>query len=145
MAKQRIEMQQVFKAPISDVFASLSDHELFGDIVSADIKRVVDSQSEEVNGLGSVRKINLFPAPAFEETITGFEKDSYIEYKITKGSPLKNHIGKLNFSENSGYTSLNYTIEFEPKYPIPLLGFVLKNGLEKTITKGLQKFAKKYN
>ena len=141
MALTRIHMQQTFNAPVATVFDILSDHVQFGDIISANIKRVADSNSGNVNGLGSVRRITLVPTQSFEETITEFKPNELIEYRITKGSPLKNHIGTMRFSEHNGKTHLDYQIQFEPKLPIPLLAKGLKLALEKTITGGLGKLA----
>ncbi len=145
MALTHIHMQQTFNAPVGTVFDILSDHVQFGDIINANIRRVVDSSSDHVNGLGSVRRITLVPTQSFEETITGFEPNSLIEYRITKGSPLKNHKGTMRFSEQNGRTHLDYQIEFESKLPIPFFAPGLKFALEKTITGGLRKLANSLN
>lgn len=145
MALTELRIQQSFKAPVETIFDILSDHAQFGDVISADIKRIVDSDTDYVNGLGSVRRINVFPAPSFEETITEFVPNTLIEYRITKGSPLKNHKGTMKFTYDGKQTLLDYHIQFEPKYPIPLLGTILKHALENAISKGLQKLANSFN
>ena len=145
MALTHIHMKQTFRAPVATVFDILSDHVQFGDIISANITRVVDSPSDNVNGLGSVRRISLLPTQSFEETITDFQPNALIEYQITKGSPLKNHKGTLRFSEENGYTHLDYQIQFEPKIPVPFFASGLKFGLERTITGGLKKLANSLN
>jgi hypothetical protein len=93
-----------------------------------------------VNGLGSVRKINIGPLPSFEETITGFEENRFIEYKITKGSPIKNHVGTLNFSETGTGCVLDYEIKLESK--IPFTTGIIKSALKQGISKGIGKYAK---
>ena len=145
MALTHIRMQQTFNAPVDTIFDILSDHAQFGDIISANIKRVVDSRTENINGLGSVRRITLVPTQSFEETITDFEPNALIEYKITKGSPLKNHKGTLRFTEENGKTHLDYQIQFEPRLPIPLFGTGLKLALERAISGGLRKLANSLN
>jgi uncharacterized membrane protein len=138
MAQQAISIVQTFNAPIDQVFATLSDHETFGNICGISMKRIKDG-SDGANGLGSVRKISIGPLPSFEETITDFKDNEFIEYKITQGSPIKNHVGTLRFSEQGGATVLNYNILLESKIPFTtgLIKAVLQNG----IAKGLKKYA----
>jgi len=145
MGGQHIKIRQLFNAPVDTIFSLLTDHEAFGQVVNAKIKRVVDSQDENKNGLGSVRRINAFPAPAFEETVVTFEPNQLMEYVLSKGSPIKNHKGRMKFSDEQGKTRLNYTIDFEPKPPFLFLGSILKKAIEKPIRDGLKKLADRYD
>lgn len=142
MGSQFIQMNVSFNAPVSTVFAELSDHEKIGAVLGAKVKRVKDGKGN-VNGVGSVRRLTPVPLADFEETVTAFEQDKLIEYTITKGSPLKNHLGRMVFSESNGKTQLHYTIQFEPKIAIPLTGLLLKTVLEKVILSGLHKYSKR--
>jgi hypothetical protein len=139
MAIQTITINQAFDAPVKQVFSTLSDHEKFGKICGIDMERVVDG-STQLNGLGSVREIKIGLLPAFQETITKFIENKSIEYKITKGSPIKNHVGVLVFSETKGKTHLKYTIELESK--IPLTTGLIKSVLGFGIKKGLKRYAR---
>jgi uncharacterized membrane protein len=139
MSIGKITMKQDFNAPLNQVFETLSDHATFGKICGINMTRVIDG-SDGANGLGSVRKINIGLLPSFEETITDFIPNEYIQYKISKGSPIKNHVGELRFTEDGGKTTLNYTIELESK--IPFTTGLIKAGLEKGISGGLRKYAK---
>ena len=38
----------------------------------------------------------------FEETVTQFEPDELIEYRITKGTPLRDHVGVMRFTPAAG-------------------------------------------
>lgn len=143
MSSQFIQMNVEFNAPVDTIFGTLSDHEAMGSILGAKVKRVKDGQGS-VNGIGSVRRITPVPLADFEETVTAFEPNKLVEYTITKGSPLKNHLGRMVFSEHNGKTQLHYTIQFEPKLPIPLSGLIVKTALEKIILGGLHKLAKQY-
>lgn len=143
MASQYIQMNVSFNAPVETVFNELSDHEKMGKILSAKVKRVKDGQ-DFVNGLGSVRRITPVPLGDFEETVTAFEPNKLIEYTVTKGSPIKNHLGRMVFSENNGKTQLHYTIQFDMKLGLPFAGLILKTVLEKVILGGLHKLAKSY-
>ena len=144
MSSQFIQMNVEFNAPVETVFATLSDHEAMGKVLNAKVKRIKDGQ-DDVNGIGSVRRITPVPLADFEETVTAFEPNKLVEYTIPKGSPLKNHLGRMVFSENGGKTHLHYTIQFEPKVPVPLSGLVVKSVLEKVILRGLHKLAKQYH
>jgi uncharacterized protein YndB with AHSA1/START domain len=141
MGEQHIKIKQLFNAPVDTIFSLLTDHETFGQVINAKIKRVVDSPDENKNGLGSVRRINAFPAPAFEETVITFEPNQLMEYVVSKGSPIKNHKGRMEFSDEQGKTRLNYTIDFKPKLPFIFFGSILKKAIEKPISAGLKRLA----
>ncbi len=144
MGSQFIQMNVEFNAPVNEIFSQLSDHEKLGSVMNAKIKRVKDGEGD-VNGVGSVRRIGPLPMAGLEETVTAYEPNKLVEYTITKGAPLKNHLGRMVFSEQDGKTKLHYTIQFDMMYPIPLSGLVVKTALEKLILSGLRKFAKKYD
>ena len=144
MSEQHIQIRQLFNAPVDTIFDILTDHASFGQVINANIKRVVDSPGDNQNGVGSVRRINAFPAPAFEETVVTFEPNQLMEYVISKGSPIKKHMGRMEFSEEHDQTRLEYAIIFEPKLPFLLLGSIIKNAIEKSIREGLQGLAKRY-
>ncbi len=141
MGEQHIKIKQLFNAPVDTIFSLLTDHEAFGQVINAKIKRVLDSPDENKNGLGSVRRINAFPAPAFEETVITFEPNQLMEYVVSKGSPIKNHKGRMEFSDEQGKTRLNYTIDFKPKLPFIFFGSILKKAIEKPISAGLKRLA----
>ncbi len=143
MSSQFIQMNVEFNAPLDTIFNQLSDHEKMGEVLNANVKRIKDGD-EYVNGIGSVRRITPVPLAGFEETVTAFEPNKLIEYTITKGTPLKNHFGRMLFSEHEGKTHLHYTIQFQPKLPIPLAGRVVKTVLEKILLSGLEKLARQY-
>ena len=137
MPVQKIDINMEFRRPVCELFALLSDHEKMGPILGANVKRTRDGK-DSLNGLGSVRTLKIGPLPGFDETVTAFEKDKLVEYKITRGSPLKNHKGIMQFyPSGSGGSKLHYTIEFESK--IPLLGPVVRVSLENSICNGLKK------
>lgn len=142
MAQQEINMHFTFAAPIDAVFSELSDHARFGQICGITIQRVKEG-AESPNGLGSVRKLSIGPLPSFEETITGFENNRSIEYKITKGSPIKNHVGTLRFEKTKSGCELFYDIKLESK--IPFTTGIIKAGLKDGISKGIEKYAKSLN
>jgi len=145
MGKERIEIEQSFNAPVETVFNILTDHESFGNVISTVIKRVVDSSEANKNGVGSVRRISAFPFPSFEETVVTFKPNQLMEYKVSKGSPIKNHKGRMEFSDENGKTRLYYTIEFDPKLFFVLFGTFLKGAIDKPIRKGIKRLAEDYD
>ncbi len=144
MGKQKIKIEQSFNAPIETIFSTMTDHETFGNVISTTIKRVVDSKETNKNGVGSVRRISAFPFPSFEETVITFKPNEIMEYKVTKGSPIKNHKGRMEFSEEGGKTRLYYTIEFDPKLFFMPFGTFLKGAIDKPIRKGMKRLAENY-
>ncbi len=145
MGKQHINITQLFNTPVDMIFNIITDHEAFGHVINTKTKRVVDSKDENKNGLGSVRRVSVFPAPAFEETVVAFETNQLMEYVVSKGSPIKNHKGRMEFSHEKGKTRLNYTIDFEPKLPFLFFGSIIKNAIEKSIRDGLKRLAERYD
>ncbi|MCK5695607.1 MAG: SRPBCC family protein [Desulfobacula sp.] len=145
MGEQHIEIIQLFNAPVDTIFNILTDHQAFGQLINAKIKRIVDSPGDNKNGLGAVRRVKAFPAPAFEETVIAFKPNLLLEYEVSKGSPIKDHKGRMEFFDEQGKTRVHYTIDFKPKLPFIFLGFVLKKVLEKSLGDGLKKLAGRYS
>ncbi len=145
MSRQHIEIRQSFNAPVETIFNILTDHESFGKVIATKIQRVVDSPDENKNGVGSVRRISSFPVPAFEETVITFEPNQLMEYVVSKGSPIKNHKGRMEFSEEGGKTKLCYFIDYEPKLLLTPLSSVLKKAIGDPIRQSLVKLAKRYD
>jgi len=139
MPKHHILIEKEFNTPLEEVFNRVCDHEEFGRLIGSNIARTKDGKEGNLNGLGSIRTISIGPLPTFEETVTAFKENEYFEYKITKGSPIKNHIGKLRFSSSDNKTQLSYSIDFDMRIPLPLLGSTIAKTLKSQISKGLDK------
>ena len=135
---QRVDITKQFSFSVDKLFDFLSDHSNLEIVFApAKVKRVKDG-ADSPNGVGSTRRMKLPLAPAFEETVTKLEPNKLIEYRISKGSPLKNHLGTMRFSETpNGGSQLHYTIEFESC--VPLVGPVIAAGLTQAIRRGLGK------
>lgn len=136
MAQQRIHIVREFRTPVGDLYAHLAEHENLNAVFApAKISRMRDGDTSR-NGVGSVRLIRMPVGGPFEETVTKAVPNELIEYRITRGSPLKNHLGTMRFAGLPGGGSrLDYTIVFEGK--LPLVGPLVRAMLEKGITKGL--------
>ena len=138
MSQKEIQINIDIPAPVDKVFADFSDHEKLGPVLGAKITRIRDGE-ERVNGVGSVRRLNVGPLPPIEETVTAFRENELIEYRITNRTPLKNHCGTMKFSESNGVTHLDYNIVFESR--IPLTGGLIRKALQDTIVKGCKRYA----
>lgn len=141
MKLQRIEIIYDFPQPIEKIFAWMGNHNNLGQIFAPfNVTRIKDGQGD-VNGLGSVRKLSAFPLLPVEETVTVFQPNQLIEYKVTsKLAPIKEHLGVMLFEPYNGGTRLRYSISF--KGVVPLLGPVVKVALQQGIKRGLGKLAK---
>lgn len=136
MGQQRIEIVQEFALPVEKLFSYLSEHENLAAIFApAKVTRVRNGDSSR-NGVGSVRSLRILVGPPFEETVTAFKENELIEYRITKGGPLKNHHGVMKFYPFNGGSRLHYTIVFEGK--LPVIASLIKPPLESSIRKGLK-------
>lgn len=137
MPQQTVKFEQFFAAPRAVVFAWFADHEKFGKVWPGRTRRIqASADAANPNGLGSVRQI-ASGGSVFEETITRFEPPAVIEYKVTKGGPIKNHVGRMIFSDTDGGTRLDYTIEFDPK--IPFTGGIIASVLCAAWHRGVNK------
>ena len=145
MGKQQIIISLVFNAPVEPIFNILTDHAEFGRIINTKMKRVIDSRGENKNRLGSVRRVYALPGLTFEESVVTFEPNRLMEYTVSKGSPIKNHRGRMEFAEYQGKTRVTYTIDFEPKLPFFLLGSLIKKVIEKPMVQGLTRLVARYD
>ncbi|MCW2830098.1 MAG: hypothetical protein JWP31_790 [Aeromicrobium sp.] len=134
-APQRVHVVHTYTSDPATVFAKLSEHENLGPVFGAKIRRIRDGDDSR-NGVGSTRSLKIGPLPAFEETTTVSEPDTLIEYKITKGSPLKGHWGRQVLTPTpDGGTTLDYTIGFD--LPVPGAAGPVGKVLAKALHKGL--------
>jgi hypothetical protein len=134
---QRVHVVHTFASDPATVFEKLSEHENLGPVLGAKITRVRDGGTSR-NGVGSTRSLKIGPLPAFHETTTVAEPHTLIEYRITKGSPLKGHWGRQILTPTTdGGTQLDYTIGFDAAVPgvAALVGTILQAGIARGIGK----------
>jgi hypothetical protein len=134
----RLQIVEVLPIDAATLFGRVADHENLGKVLGVPVRRSRDGEGE-LNGLGSVRTMGLRPLD-FDETITAFEPPRRIEYRITRGSPLRNHRANVVFSPNGASTEVTWTIEFETRPA--LLGAVVKRALGIGIRQGLRKLSR---
>lgn len=134
---QLVAVDHDFALPVGRVFAFLAEHENLEEVFGARIRRLADGTDGHRNGVGSVRELKVGPLPAFEETVVEFTPDSLIRYRITKGSPLRDHEGLMLFTPREAGTHLHYEIRFGAA--VPGLDVLVRQGLQRTVAKGLRK------
>src|SRR5690242_18834975 len=133
----RVHVTHTFTSDPATVFEKLSEHENLGPLFKAKITRVSDGATTR-NGPGSTRRLKIGPLPAFEETTTVAEPHSLIEYRISKGSPLKGHWGRQVLTPTAdGGTQLDYTIGFD--LPVPGVAGVVGKAVQATIARSIGK------
>ena len=114
---EQVLVERDFNQPVERIFDYLAEHENLGQIFGLRVERVRDGDNGQRNGVGSVRKLSVKGVLPFEETVTRVEPNQLIEYKITKGSPLRDHRGEMRFSERDGGSHLRYEITFGAAVP----------------------------
>ncbi len=135
---QRVIIDHDFDVPVAAAFAYLAEHENLGELFGAKVTRLRDGTDGTRNGVGSVRQIQIGPTPPFEETITEVVPDEVIRYRITKGSPLRDHSGEMRFTANpDGNAHLHYEISFGSA--VPGLAFIVAKALGRNVPRGLER------
>jgi uncharacterized protein YndB with AHSA1/START domain len=135
MRARHVHVEHDFAKPPERIFAHLAEHENLADVFGAKVTRLRDGDGER-NGVGSVRQLQIGPLPAFEETVEEFVPAQRIVYRITKGSPLRGHVGVMTFAPTpSGGTRFVYDIRIAS--PIPGIAPIVHASLTRSIARSL--------
>lgn len=137
MRARHVVVDHLFAKPPQRIFDYLAEHEHLADLFGAKITRLGDGEDGHRNGVGSSRRLQIGPGPPFEETVTEFEPHSRIVYRITKGSPLRGHVGSMTFTPEGEGTRFHYDIRLAS--PIPGLAAIVRASLTRSINKNLGK------
>jgi uncharacterized protein YndB with AHSA1/START domain len=131
-----VHIEHEFAKPPERIFAYLAEHENLADVFGAKVTRLCDGERGERNGVGSTRKLQIGPLPPFEETVTEFVVPERIVYRITKGSPLRGHVGVMTFAATAnGGTRFVYDIRIASA--IPGLAPLVTASLTRSVTHSL--------
>jgi uncharacterized protein YndB with AHSA1/START domain len=137
MRLRHVHVIHEFQAPVERVFAYLAEHENLEALFGTRIERVRDGDTER-NGVGSCRRLSFNGLLPFEETVTEAVPNERIVYRITKGTPMRDHEGVMAFSSaNGGGSRLDYRIRFGSA--VPFLAVTLARVLHGRIAGGLRK------
>jgi uncharacterized protein YndB with AHSA1/START domain len=131
-----VHVEHDFAKPPERIFAYLAEHENLAEVFGAKVTRLCDGEQGERNGVGSMRRLRIGPLPPFEETVTEFAVPERIVYRITKGSPLRGHVGEMTFERTAnGGTRFVYDIRIAS--PIPGIAPLVTASLTRSITQSL--------
>lgn len=137
MRVHHVHVTHDFSAPVERVYAYLAEHENLSPLFGIRVERVRDGEMER-NGVGSCRRLSFYGLMPFEETVTEIVPNERIVYRITKGSPMRDHEGVMAFSQGSnGGTHLDYRIRIGS--PVPGLTAIVSRVLTGRIAGGLRK------
>lgn len=131
MSEHRITLQADIAAPVEEVFAAFADHETFGKLWPGRTQRIREGATHP-NGEGSVRHVRS-GLVELEETTTVYQPSEQLEYRITRGTPLRDHYGRLHFHGSDSGTRVDYEIYF--RCPIPLLGRLIARQLKQSFNR----------
>jgi uncharacterized protein YndB with AHSA1/START domain len=134
-----VHIEHDFAKPPELIFAHLAEHENLGDVFGSKVTRLRDGEAGERNGVGSVRELQIGPLPPFEETVTEFVPPQRIVYRITKGSPLRGHVGVMTFAPASGSGGTHFVYDIRLASPVPGLALLVRTVLTRSITQSLEK------
>jgi uncharacterized protein YndB with AHSA1/START domain len=137
MRAHHVHIEHTFAKAPELIFAHLAEHENLAEVFGAKVTRVRDGEDGQRNGVGSVRKLQIGPLPPFEETVTEFVVPERIVYRITKGSPLRGHVGVMTFAPEGTGTRFVYDIRLAS--PIPGVAVIVQGALTRSINKSLAK------
>ena len=135
MRAHHVHVEHDFAKPPQRVFNHLAEHENLAEVFGAKVTRLCDGEEGERNGVGSMRQLQIGPLPPFEETVTEFVPFERIVYRITKGSPLRGHLGVMSFAPGSSGTRFVYDIRLAS--PVPGLALLVRTMLTRSITRSL--------
>jgi uncharacterized protein YndB with AHSA1/START domain len=135
MRAHHVHVEHHFDRSPERIFAYLAEHENLAEVFGAKVERLRDGEDGERNGVGSVRQLRIGPLPPFQETVTEFVPGERIVYRITKGSPLRGHVGVMSFMPASGGTRFVYDIRLAS--PVPGLALLVRAALTRSITQSL--------
>ncbi|WP_077529384.1 SRPBCC family protein [Vreelandella utahensis] len=130
---QTIVVERTINAPIEQVFDLLSDHANYKQFDGIRDSWLVKEGTEERNGNGAVRRIDL-GAVWFEEEISNFHRPTSMDYRILRSRPpIEHESGQIRLEETEQGTRVTWTSVFRIR--IPVLGRVLSPVAAKAGTK----------
>ncbi len=134
MRAHHVHIEHDFGKPPERIFAHLAEHENLAEVFGAKVIRLRDGEGER-NGVGSVRQLKIGPLAPFEETVTEFVAPQRIVYRITRGGPLRGHVGTMTFTPADGGTRFVYDIRIAS--PIPGVAPIVRAALTRSISQAL--------
>jgi uncharacterized protein YndB with AHSA1/START domain len=135
MRAHHVHIEHDFAKPPERIFDHLAEHENLAEVFGAKVTRLRDGEGER-NGIGSIRKLQIGPLPPFEETVDEFVPSERIVYRITKGSPLRGHVGVMTFAPTPG-GGTRFVYDIRIASPLPGLAPLVRASLRRSISRSL--------
>ena len=137
-----IRIQQRFDAPPERVFAAVTDHAGMSQWLDGVTVTVEKPGTPAPNGLGAVRRISA-RGLAIREEVVRWEEPSAMDYRVTGGAPLRDHLGELRVTPAGAGTLLDYRIRFRVPWYFggAVVGGLVARQLRDEIEKGLGRLA----
>jgi uncharacterized protein YndB with AHSA1/START domain len=123
---ERVLIERRLASAPALLFPYLADHEHAAALFGSKVVSVHESTRE-------MRPAPLLPT--FDETITELVPDELIRYRITRGSPLRDHEGVMRLTPDGTGTFLRYEITFRGAFPG--VGKLVAAMLRRNISRGL--------
>ncbi len=116
-----IKLEKLLDKPIDQVFELLADHGNYQNFRGVKGSKLLEQGSEEPNGLGALRYIDL-GSVNLDERITHFERPTRLDYLIERSSPLpfKHEVGSIKLTAQGDKTLVNWVSK--GTISIPVLG-----------------------
>ncbi len=136
MSHHKIVVTETSAQPVEDIFSFLAEHQNLSKLFLLPVRRIKPG-ADEVNGVGSVRRLGIGPL-GVEETVTAMEENRSIDYRISRhGGPIRDHRGRIEFSASPTGSQLRWSIEFTA--PVAILGHAISQVLEQALRQGLRR------
>ncbi|MEM9188373.1 MAG: SRPBCC family protein [Myxococcota bacterium] len=127
MSIRYLELIQTVPLDPADAFEALTDPELMGRHLGADIEIIAGPSRTNV---GTVRRIRA-GGLSIDEEITSCDRPNRVVYRIIRGLPVKYHMAEMLFEEVSEGTHITWSVGMEARKPLStrVLLMVLKRNL----------------
>jgi len=126
----KASVERRLKVPLDKAWSLLSD---FTGSPSPAFPVIVHEKGDpQRNGVGTIRTIKLGMFSAMERLEAVEPHQSYM-YCILSGSPVKQYLGKFEFSQESGETLVHWHADFKPI--VPLSGWMIAIVTKKMVHK----------
>ncbi|QKT05828.1 SRPBCC family protein [Gordonia sp. X0973] len=110
-------VEAVIAAERPRVYAAFADREGTGKFLPLTV-RLVSPGAQERQGVGAVHSLGVGKL-GIREQITELVPDEKIVYRVVGGLPVRSHVGTIEFADAPGGTMVRYTMDSDPKIPVP--------------------------